>query len=160
MNYKTADLCDKFDHQISIVTPNLLQDFGGKIAFHGIIQTVECFEDNSLVRKSLEENGKGKVLVVDGGASMQCALLGDMLAQLAIDNQWKGIIVNGCIRDADVIAELGIGVKALSAMPLKSVKRDVGERNINVDFCNVNFTPGEWVYADKDGIIVSPVELV
>ena len=159
MEYKTADLCDEFSDQISIITPDPLQNFGGKTQFCGAIATVECFEDNSFVRKSLEAEGAGKVLVVDGGASMQCALLGDMLAELAVKNGWAGIIVNGCIRDADIIATLPIGVKALAATPLKSVKKDVGKQNVNVEFCSVCFIPGHWIYADGDGIIVSPSKL-
>lgn len=160
MKYKTADLCDQFSEEIAIATPGVLQDFGKSLAFHGMIQTVECFEDNSFVRKSLEADGEGKVLVVDGAASTQCALLGDMLAQLAIDNKWSGIIVNGCIRDSDVIGGLEIGVKAITSMPLKSVKKDVGSQNVPVSFCDLTFIPGEWVYADQDGVITASKELL
>lgn len=160
MKYKTADLCDQFSQEISIAAPGILQDFGKKLAFHGVIETVECFEDNSFVRKSLEADGEGKVLVVDGAASKHCALLGDMLAQLAIDNKWSGIIVNGCIRDSDVIATLEIGVKALATMPLKSVKKDVGKQNVSVSFCDLTFIPGEWVYADQDGVITASKKLL
>ena len=159
MDYKTADLCDQYSDTLSIATPGQMKNYGGKSTFRGIIETVECFEDNSFVRKILETNGDGKVLVVDGGGSMQCALLGDILAALAIENNWCGVVVNGCIRDSEVIGGLPIGVKALATNPLKSVKNDVGKHNVVVEFCNVRFTPGHWLFADTDGIVISPTEL-
>jgi len=133
----------------------LFGDFGGALDFAGPISTVKCHEDNSLVRSALEEPGEGRVLVVDGGGSDRCALLGDNLAQLAIDNEWAGIVVYGCIRDSAEIAEMPVGVKALATHPKKSHKQNIGERDVAVRFAGVSFAPGAWLYADLDGIVVS-----
>ena len=111
------------------------------------------------MRAMLEEPGENSVLVVDGGGSMRCALVGDQLAKLACDNGWAGIIVNGCIRDSAPIASMPVGVKALATHPLKSVKRGIGDRDVPVRFAGVDFRPGAWVYADSDGIVVSETEL-
>lgn len=158
LNLKTTDLCDNYSHEISIAEP-ILSDFGGSAFFSGPIDTVKTFEDNSLVRKALEEPGEGKVLVVYGGGSMRCALLGDQLAALAIENGWKGVVVNGCIRDSADIATMELGVKALATHPLKSVKNNYGQRGVPVTFAGVTFNPGDYLYADDDGVIVSPKEL-
>lgn len=112
------------------------------------------------MRTALEQPGQGRVLVVDGGGSLRCALLGDQLAELAEENDWAGVVVNGCIRDSAAIAELGIGVKALGVHPLKSVKRGVGERDVPVRFAGVNFIPGHYLYGDEDGLIVSEKPLL
>jgi len=117
--------------------------------------TVKVFEDNTLVRAALETPGAGRVLVVDGGGSRRCALLGDRLAQLAIDNGWAGLIINGCIRDSREVDAMDIGVKALAAHPAKSAKRGEGQEEISVAFAGVRFEPGCFVYADADGIVVS-----
>lgn len=154
MNYPTADLCDAFSDEVQIVEP-IFADFGGQPEFAGPISTVKCFEDNSLVRGALEEPGQGRVLVVDGGASDRCGLLGGNLAQLAADNNWVGVLVYGCIRDAAEIAETDVGVKALAAYPKKSNKRNLGDRDVPVRFAGVNFAPGHWLYADLDGVVVS-----
>ncbi|HRD64762.1 MAG TPA: ribonuclease E activity regulator RraA [Candidatus Competibacter sp.] len=154
MEFKTTDLCDEFSDRLQIAEPTFL-DYGGEVMFSGRIVTLKVFEDNSLVRTALEEPGEDRVLVVDGGGSMRCALLGDQLAELAEENDWAGVVVNGCIRDSAAIAEISIGVKALGAHPLKSVKRGVGERDIPVRFAGVNFVPGHYLYADEDGLIVS-----
>lgn len=159
MSLKTTDLCDNHPDNVSISEPIGFKDFGGKKMFSGKIETVKCFEDNSFVRKTLEQNGEGKVLVVDGGGSKRCALLGDMLADLGVKNKWNGIIVYGCIRDSAAIAALPIGVKALATIPLKSNKRNEGQQNVTVHFAGIDFIPGEMVYCDEDGIIVSKVAL-
>ena len=155
MELKTTDLCDAHPNKVSIAEPIGFKDFGGAKYFSGVIHTIKCFEDNSLVRKALEANGEGKVLVVDGGGSMRCALLGDMLADLAIKNKWAGIIVYGCIRDSEAISKLPLGVKALNTIPLKSNKRNEGQENIPVRFAGTDFIPGHFVYCDSDGIIVA-----
>ena len=154
MSFKTTDLCDQYSDVMQIAEP-LFGDFGGLMAFAGPIVTLKVFEDNSLVRVALGEPGEGRVLVVDGGGSLRCALLGDQLAELAEANAWAGVIVYGCIRDSAAIAEINIGVKALAVHPLKSVKRGVGERNIPVRFAGINFIPGHHLYADEDGLLAS-----
>ena len=155
---KTADLCDSFPDRVAVARP-VLRDFGGARSFHGAIATVQCFEDNSLVRKTLESDGRGRVLVVDGGGSMRRALLGDQLAELAIRHHWSGVVINGCIRDSAVIGTLPLGVKALGTHPLKSEKKDRGKVNLPVYFAEIEFTPGAWLYADEDGIVVAAEEL-
>lgn len=164
----TADLTDKYmpepvdatvSRKVQVVTPNLFRDFGGKLRFSGRAATVKCFENNPLVRKALAEPGQGRVLVVDGGGSLRCALLGDMLADSGCKNGWSGIIVHGCIRDSEDIGRMPIGVKAMGTHPLKSSKRDPGLRDVPVSFGGVNVAPGDYVYADKDGILVSSEEL-
>jgi regulator of ribonuclease activity A len=155
MNPKTTDLCDALSDKLKIAEPIGFKDFGGVKNFNGKIHTLKCFEDNSLVRKALEQNGEGKVLVVDGGGSMRCALLGDMLGDLAVKNKWSGITVYGCIRDSVAMAKLPLGVKALNTHPLKSNKRNEGQENITVHFAGIDFIPGEFLYADEDGIVVS-----
>lgn len=135
------------------------RDFGGRLAFSGQATTVRCFEANPLVRACLEEPGHGKVLVVDGQGSKRCALLGDNIAAMAVANGWAGIIINGCIRDSADIGRMDLGVKALATHPLKSAKRDKGLRDVPVSFAGVRVSPGDWVYADGDGVLVSPTEL-
>ena len=159
MTFATADLYDQFGEKLQVVLQHF-NDYGGKKNFAGEIVTVKVHEDNSLVRAALEEKAAGKVLVVDGSESMRCALLGDMLAKLAMDNGWEGIIVSGCIRDSAAIAEMDIGVKALGTNPRKSVKKGAGDRNIAVNFAGVIFRPGEFVYADCDGIVIAKQKLI
>ena len=155
---KTADLYDAYGDALQVAAP-VFRHFGRRRAFAGPIATVKVFEDNTLVRANLEAAGRGCVLVVDGGGSMRCALVGDRLAQLAIDNQWAGIIVNGCIRDSKEIDGMDVGIKALATNPAKSDKRGVGRENVTVKFAGVTFTPGHYVYADADGIVVSEKDL-
>ena len=154
MTFTTADLYDKYGDDLKVALP-IFKDYGAKRIFHGPISTVKAHEDNSLVRTALEEPGKGRVLIVDGNESLRCAMLGDMLAKLGMENGWSGIIVFGCIRDADVIATIDIGVKALNTNPRKSLKRGLGDRDIPVSFAGITFNVGEYVYADTDGVIVS-----
>jgi regulator of ribonuclease activity A len=154
MACNTTDLCDQLGDAARVAAP-LFRDFGGAVGFAGPISTVKCHEDNSLVRAALQEPGAGRVLVVDGGGSLRCALLGDMLAQFGVDNGWAGILVYGCIRDAGAIARMPIGVKALAAHPRKSVKRGIGERDVAVRFADVTFLPGDMLYADVDGVLVT-----
>ena len=158
MTTKTADLCDTHLQDLQYISLPF-RDYGGITNFYGEIATVQCFEDNSFVKKTLQEKGNNKVLLVDGGGSMRCALLGDLLAQLAIDNQWSGIVVNGCIRDSDIIAGLKLGVKALATHPCKSEKKNRGTCNVEIDFNGVICKPGDWLYADSDGVVVSPKPL-
>ena len=158
MENLTPDLCDEYPDLVEVVEP-LLSNFGGRIAFGGEIVTVKCFEDNSLVKEELAKPGAGKVLVVDGGASMRRALMGDMIAENAVANGWEGVVIYGCIRDVDVIMSLDLGVQAINTIPLKTDKRGEGQRDIPVTFGGVTFKPGDYVYADNNGVIVSPEAL-
>lgn len=158
MTFATADLYDEYGDQLQVALP-MFRHYGGCRQFNGPVSTVKVFEDNSLVRTALEEPGQGRVLVIDGGESMKCALLGDLLAQLGKDNDWSGIIISGCIRDSAVIAGIDIGVMALNTNPRKSVKKGEGDRDIPVSFSGVTFTPGDFVYADEDGILVSSMKI-
>ena len=156
--YAVTDLCDKYSDDLQILDP-VFTDFGGLLDFAGPISTVKCFEDNSLVRLALEEPGEGRVLVVDGGGSERCALMGDNLAQLAIDNGWAGVLVYGCIRDSAEISQMSVAVKAINTHPKKSFKKNQGERDVPLRFAGVNFMRGDWLYADLDGIVVADGEL-
>ncbi len=158
MQIVTPDLCDKYPELVRVVEP-MFNNYGARDSFGGEIVTVKCFEDNSVVKEQVSKPGKGKVMVVDGGASMRAALLGDMLAEKAAENGWEGIIVYGCIRDVDVIMETDLGVQALSTHPMKTDKRGLGDLNIPVTFGGVTFSPGEYVYADNNGVIVSSSKL-
>lgn len=159
MSFKTPDLLDSNEEQtlagaVRVVAP-MFQRYGARTSFSGQIVTLKLFEDNSLVREALSGEGKGKVLVVDGGGSLRCALVGDQLAFLAHKNSWEGIIVYGCIRDAHDIGQVDIGLRALNTHPLKSVKKGVGQHDMAISFGGVTFRPGEWIYVDGDGVIVS-----
>ena len=154
MSLATTDLSDAHPAAVQAADP-IFRDFGGQRAFHGPITTLKLFEDNALVRSALETPGEGRVLVVDGGGSLRCALLGDQLAELAVRHAWAGVVVYGCIRDSEAIGQLRLGVKALATHPLKSIKRGEGQRDLPVHFAGVTFRPGAWLYADADGLLVS-----
>ncbi|QSI75810.1 MULTISPECIES: ribonuclease E activity regulator RraA [Niveibacterium] len=159
MSFQTTDLCDANEEAITagrlrILAP-ILRHYGGRKRFAGPATTLKVFEDNSFVRKMLEQPGYGRVLVIEGAGSLRCALLGDQLAEMAVRNTWAGVVVHGCIRDSLAIATLDLGVMALATHPQKSVKRNVGEIDVTISFGGVRIQPGEWVYADEDGILVS-----
>lgn len=151
----TTDLCDSHESEVRIAAP-IFRSFGGNSAFYGRIATLKLFEDNGLVRQTLDTPGEGRVLVIDGGGSLRRALLGDQLAALAVKNNWAGLLIWGCIRDSKAIGEMRLGVFALATIPLKTVKKNLGESNLAVSFAGIDFVPGEWLYADEDGVIVSP----
>ncbi len=157
--FKTADLSDQYSDRIAIL-PQKFNLYGKNKSFCGKIRTVSCYEDNSFVKSILDENGKDMVLVIDGKASMNCALLGDMLADKAQKNEWSGIIVNGCIRDSEIISNIPLGVCALSTHPLKSVKKNVGEKDVEINLFDNIFTPGDFIYVDSDGILLSKFDLL
>ena len=150
----TPDLCDAHPDKVRIVEP-LFTNYGGHPAFFGEIVTVKCHEDNSVVKEQVGTEGNGRVLVVDGGGSLRCALLGDMLAEKAAENGWAGLVIYGCIRDVDEIRKTPLGVQALRTIPIKSNRKGRGDLNIPITFGGVTFTPGEYIYADNNGIIVS-----
>jgi regulator of ribonuclease activity A len=154
----TPDLCDENPELVRVLEP-MLSNFGGREAFGGEIVTVKCFEDNSLVKENLATPGEGKVMVVDGGGSLRKALLGDMIAESAVKNGWAGVIINGCIRDVSIVSGLDLGVQALATIPLKTDKRGIGDYNVPVTFGGVTFRPGEYVYADSNGVVVSEKSL-
>jgi regulator of ribonuclease activity A len=156
-DWATADLCDQHP-EVAVAAP-VFRSFGGRRRFAGAIATLRCFEDNSLVRERLTEPGNGRVLVVDGAGSMRCALVGDLLGALGVKNGWAGVVVHGCVRDTAALGAMDLGVLALAAHPMKSVKRGEGERDVVVAFAGVMFRPGAWLYADEDGVIVAPSSL-
>lgn len=160
MNFVTCDLCDDNADIVSVVTGLNWFSYGGRKAFGGEIVTVKCFEDNSRVKEHLGTDGKGRVLVVDGGGSLRNALIGDMIAANAVKNGWEGVIIHGVCRDVDALAELDLGVLALGCVPIKSVRREEGLLNVEITFGGVTFRPGEYVYADNNGVICAPKALL
>jgi regulator of ribonuclease activity A len=153
MTFTTPDLCDELGDAVRVAEP-VFRDFGGVRAFSGEVETLRVFEDNALVRSTLEDAGSGRVLVVDGGGSLRAALVGGKLAALAAENGWSGIVVFGAVRD---LAELGVaklGIKALGACPRKSGKTGAGERGVSVVVAGVVVSPGDRLWADEDGLVV------
>lgn len=150
----TADLVDSHDAQVQLCRMQW-QWFGRRRGFHGPVVTLKCFEDNSLIRATLSEEGRGRVLVVDGAGSLRCALIGDQIAALGQENGWAGVIVNGAIRDGDALADMDFAVLAQGRAPKKSTKTGQGWRDGPVTFGDVTFTPGAVVYADGDGVLVA-----
>ena len=158
----TCDLCDAHEEDTSgafRVVPPVFRDFGAAARFSGPVATVRCLEDNSRIREAVNSPGEGRVLVVEGGGSVRRALVGGNLAAAAARNGWAGIVVDGAVRDAAELAAAGIGIKALALMPLRSVKRNQGELDLAVEIQGVPVRPGDWLYADEDGIVVSAVPL-
>ena len=162
-NFVTCDLLDAHP-DCQVCAPNMegkrFFSYGGKSKFGGEVVTVKCFEDNSRVKELLATAGQGKVLVVDGGASMRCALLGDMIAQSAVDYGWAGVIVYGCVRDVDDMRQMPIGVQALGSTPRKSNRQGIGEVGVTLQFGGLTIKSGMFVYADNNGIIVSEQALI
>ena len=154
----TPDLCDRYGDRLQVAEP-LFRDFGGRHAFAGEIETVQVLEDNALVRRILEGEGRGRVLVVDGQGSRRCALIGGRLAALAAANGWAGLVVNGCVRDIAEIADAAVGVKALAPCPRPPAKRGTGARGVTVAFAGISFTPGHRIWGDLDGLVVAETVL-
>ncbi len=157
MSFRTADISDQLGTGVQVAHP-LFRDFGGNTRFSGRIDTIKCFEDNSRVKEALSEDGHGRVLVVDAGGSLRCAMLGDRLAAEAVAKGWSGILVYGCIRDSAEIAGMPIGVRALATHPRRSIRRGEGIRGIPVQFAGVTFEAGQNIYCDEDGVIVTSVD--
>jgi len=153
------DLCDKFPDSVTVTEP-VFTDYGATLQFNGEIVTLKCFEDNSLVKEAVALPGTGKVLVIDGGGSLRRALLGDLLAETAAKNGWQGFLIYGCVRDVELLKTINVGIKALNVHPMKTDKRGEGQKNIVVKFSGVDFIPGEFLYADENGILVSGQKLV
>ncbi|RJG00310.1 ribonuclease E activity regulator RraA [Noviherbaspirillum sedimenti] len=163
MSFATCDICDANEDKLAAgtlaVLPPVFKSFGKRPAFAGPSRTLKVFEDNVLVRAALETPGEGHVLVVDGGGSLRCALVGGNLGMLAEKNGWAGILVNGCIRDSEEINGCDIGVRALATHPQRSIRKGVGEKDLQVSIAGVTVKPGDWIYADADGVLVSAAKL-
>lgn len=153
----TADICDAYP-DLASVTELPFRDFGAMTSFSGQVETVRCFEDNSMVRRALEGPGEGRILVVDGGASLRVALLGDKLAAQAVTNGWIAVVVEGCVRDTAALRELPLGVKALASCPMRSYKRGEGQVGVVLRIGRMDVRSGWWLYADADGILTMPGE--
>ena len=155
-DFATCDLCDAHrDGQALRVLPPLFKSYGARRRFCGPVSTVKCFEDNSLVKAAVDSPGEGRVLVVDGGGSLRRALLGGNLATAAARNGWAGVVIDGCVRDVAELAAADVGIRALTAMPLPPVKRNEGQRDVPVQVQGLWLRPGDWLYADDDGIVVA-----
>jgi regulator of ribonuclease activity A len=158
MEVRTADLIDQ--HGAALQSCDLqFRQYGGRRRFSGPIRTVRCLEDNVLIRQALSKPGEGGVLVVDGGGSLHTALVGDIVAGLAQDNGWAGLVINGAVRDVEALGGLDIGIKALGSNPRKSAKAGAGEAGVPVSFGGVRFEPGTHLYSDEDGIVVADAPL-
>jgi regulator of ribonuclease activity A len=157
-DFSTCDLCDMHKNDGSgafRVLPPVFRDFGGRNRFAGAVSTVKCHEDNSLVKIAVEEPGRGRVLVVDAGGSLRRAVVGGNLAASAAKNGWAGLVIDGCVRDLAEISSTDVGIRALALMPLPTEKRNTGQRDVPVQVQGVWVRPGEWLYADADGIVVA-----
>jgi regulator of ribonuclease activity A len=162
MTVATCDLCDLHKNDMGgafRVLPPVFRDFGAARSFSGPVFTVQCFEDNSLVKAAVDGPGQGRVLVVDGGGSLRRALLGGNLGAAAVKNGWAGIVIDGCVRDVAELAAMPIGIRALAAMPLPTEKRNQGQADVTVRLQGVWVQPGDWLYADADGMVVSATAL-
>lgn len=156
-DFATCDLCDAHKGDTSghfRVLPPLFRDFGGRLKFSGPVSTVRCFEDNSLVKAAVDSPGQGRVLVVDGGGSLRRALLGGNLGASAERNGWAGVVIDGCVRDINELQPLQLGIRALALCPMPPDKRNEGERDVPVRVQGLWVRPGDWLYADADGIVV------
>lgn len=156
--FATCDLCDAHKNDGSggfRVLPPVLRDFGAVRRFSGPVVTVKCFEDNTPVKAAVESPGEGRVLVVDGGASLRRALLGGNLGAAAARNGWAGVVIDGCVRDVAELAACQVGIRALAPMPLPTERRNEGQRDLAVQIQGVWVRPGDWLYADEDGVVVS-----
>lgn len=150
----TPDICDRYESQVTLLDLPL-QNYGMRSSFWGEIVTVRCYHDNSKVREVLSQNGKGKVLVVDGHGSRRKALMGDQVAMMAIDNGWEGVIIYGAVRDVVALSQMDLGIKALDACPFKTEKRGVGKVNVALTMHNQMVLPGDYIYANWNGILLS-----
>ncbi|UGA54616.1 ribonuclease E activity regulator RraA [Vibrio sp. VB16] len=158
MEYNTSALCDIYSDQVDVVEP-MFSNFGGSASFAGQLTTVKCFEDNGIIRSILEEDGAGRILLIDGGGSLRRALIDAEIATLAEDNDWEGIVVYGCVREIDELEDMSIGIQALASIPVGAASQQIGEIDVPVNFGGVTFLPEDYLYADNTGIIISPEPL-
>jgi len=159
VEFTTADLCDGYPELVQVAQPEF-REYGGLAKFSGPIETLSVFEDNALVRQILETDGRGRVLVIDGGGSRRCALVGGRLGAVAYENGWAGLVINGGVRDTAELSQIPIGIRALSSVPLRSGKAGAGQLGRPLTFAGVAFVPGSFLYADGDGIVVSERNLL
>jgi regulator of ribonuclease activity A len=163
LDFATCDLCDankaSTDGSFRVLPP-VFRDYGKRLKFAGLVTTVKCYEDNSLVKAALDTPGQGRVLVVDGGASLRRALVGGNLGAAGARNGWVGIVVDGCVRDTAELAACDLGIRALALMPWPTEKRNEGQRDVPVQIQGVWVRPGDWLYADEDGIVVTATPAV
>ena len=155
----TADLCDQFGESCFSCSQQF-RNFGKRLLFAGKIRTVQCREDNVILKRMLETHSDGDVLVVDGGGSLNTALIGDAVASLGARHGWSGVVINGAVRDSAALREIEFGVKAIGTNPRKSKKDGNGASDLPVSFAGLDFVPGHWIYCDEDGILVSAKKLV
>ena len=159
MKFATCDLCDAHKNDVTgsfRVLPPVFKNYGAQPKFCGEVVTIKCHEDNTLVKAALDSAGQGRVLVVDGGASLRRALLGGNLGAAAAKNGWAGVVIDGCVRDVAELAQCSTGIRALAAMPLPTEKRGEGQCDVAVQIQGVWVRPGDWLYADDDGMVVMP----
>lgn len=154
MEYNTSALCDIYQDQVDVVEP-MFSNFGGLTSFSGQLTTVKCFEDNGIIRSILQEDGTGRVLLIDGGGSLRRALIDAEIAALAEENDWEGLVVYGCVREIDDLEEMEIGIQAIAAIPVGATQNNIGEVDVPVNFGGVTFLPEDYLYADNTGVIIS-----
>jgi regulator of ribonuclease activity A len=159
VEFTTADLCDSYPTLVQVADP-VFREYGARAKFSGLVETLRVFEDNALVREVLESDGKGRVLVIDGGGSQRCALVGGRLASLACANGWAGVLVNGAVRDSAELSQVPMGIRALHTNPMRSGKQGEGERGGRFSFAGVVFVPQAFLYADGDGILLAQRDLL
>ncbi|MBT1446416.1 ribonuclease E activity regulator RraA [Shewanella sp. JM162201] len=158
MEYNTSELCDMYLDVVDVVEP-MFSNYGGVSSFGGTISTIKCFEDNGIIADVLAEDGEGRVLLIDGGGSLRRALIDATIAEIGVNSGWEGIIVYGSVRDVDALEELDIGIQAMASIPVGADNHGIGEVDVPVNFGGVSFLPGDHVYADSTGIILSPEPL-
>lgn len=154
MEYNTSALCDIYQDQVDVVEP-MFSNFGGLTSFAGQLTTVKCFEDNGIIRSILQEDGTGRVLLVDGGGSLRRALIDAEIAALAEENDWEGLVIYGCVREIDDLEEMEIGIQAIASIPVGATQNNIGEVDVPVNFGGVTFLPEDYLYADNTGVIIS-----
>ena len=163
MKFATCDICDAHKNDVTgsfRVLPPVFKNYGKQQKFCGEVVTIKCHEDNSLVKAAVDSAGQGRVLVVDGGASLRRALLGGNLGAAAAKNGWAGVVIDGCVRDVAELAQCSTGIRALAAMPLPTEKRGEGQRDVAVQIQGVWVRPGDWLYADDDGMVIMPAPML
>ena len=159
MSWSTADLFDAHADTLQSCTIQF-RDYGGRKRFCGPVRTLQCLNDNKIFKAMLSEPGNGSVLVVDGGGSLDAALIGDMNAALGMRNEWSGCVIHGAVRDSRVLSTLDFGIKAIGTNPAKSTKTGSGESDLHISFGGARFAPGQWIYCDEDGLALAPQQLV